>query len=108
MRRLPLGIGHIRTHTHDYIRHGTVTLFAALNYLDGKIVRRTETKHTHVEWLHFLKQIELYPAERNKAPKLYRWHATGEEILAKTERARTPIGADAPWSNNPIFCASGD
>ena len=28
---LPLGIGHIRTHTHDYIRHGTVTLFAALS-----------------------------------------------------------------------------
>ena len=33
---LPLGIGHIRTRTHDYIRHGTITLFAALNYLDGK------------------------------------------------------------------------
>lgn len=28
---LPLGIGHIRTQTHDYIRHGTITLFAALN-----------------------------------------------------------------------------
>ena len=54
----PLGIGHIRTHTHDYIRHGTVTLFAALNYLDGKIVSRTEEKHTHVEWLRFLKQID--------------------------------------------------
>lgn len=33
---LPLGIGHIRTRTHDYKRHGTITLFAALNYLDGK------------------------------------------------------------------------
>ena len=30
---LPLGVGHIRTETHDYIRHGTITLFAALNYL---------------------------------------------------------------------------
>lgn len=30
---LPLGIGHIKTTTHDYIRHGTLTLFAALNYL---------------------------------------------------------------------------
>jgi len=55
---LPLGIGHIRTRTHDYYRHGTVTLFAALNYLDGKILSRTETRHTHVEWLRFLKQIE--------------------------------------------------
>ena len=55
---LPLGIGHIRTQTHDYKRHGTITLFAALNYLDGKILSRTETRHTHVEWLRFLKQIQ--------------------------------------------------
>ena len=54
---LPLGIGHIRTRTHDYIRHGTVTLFAALSYLEGKLISRTEEKHTHVEWLRFLKQI---------------------------------------------------
>ena len=55
---LPLGIGHIRTRTHDYKRHGTITLFAALNYLDGKLISRTEQRHTHVEWLRFLKQIE--------------------------------------------------
>lgn len=55
---LPLGIGHIRTRTHDYIRHGTITLFAALSYLEGKIISRTEEKHTHVEWLRFLKQID--------------------------------------------------
>jgi len=55
---LPLGIGHIRTRTHDYKRHGTVTLFAALNYLEGKLITRTATRHTHVEWLRFLKQIE--------------------------------------------------
>ena len=61
---LPLGIGHIRTKTHDYIRHGTITLFAAMNYLDGKIISRTEQKHTHVEWLRFLKQINReVPAE---------------------------------------------
>lgn len=55
---LPLGIGHIKTATHDYIRHGTVTLFAALNYLNGKIIRHTAAKHTHKEWLTFLKQID--------------------------------------------------
>ena len=55
---LPLGVGHIRTQTHDYFRHGTITLFAALNYLEGKIISRTEPHHTHVEWLRFLKQIE--------------------------------------------------
>lgn len=55
---LPLGSGHIRTRTHDYYRHGTITLFAALNYLDGKIISRTEPRHTNVEWLRFLKQLD--------------------------------------------------
>ena len=55
---LPLGVGHIKTRTHDYIRHGTVTLFAALNYLDGRLIHRTEQAHTHREWLLFLKQID--------------------------------------------------
>ena len=55
---LPLGVGHIRTETHDYYRHGTITLFAAMNYLDGKLIERLEAKHTHVEWLRFLKQID--------------------------------------------------
>lgn len=56
---LPLGLnGKVRTGTHDYIRHGTITLFAALNYMDGKIHRQTAQKHTHVEWLAFLKQLD--------------------------------------------------
>lgn len=55
---LPLAVGEIRTRTHDYTRHGTITLFAALNYLDGKLITRTEEEHTHVEWLRFLKQID--------------------------------------------------
>ena len=55
---LPLGAGHIRTETHDYYRHGTITLFAAMNYLDGKLIQRLEARHTHVEWLRFLKQID--------------------------------------------------
>ena len=55
---LPLGVGHIRTATHDYRRHGTITLFAAMNYLDGKLIDRLEAKHTHVEWLRFLEQID--------------------------------------------------
>lgn len=35
---LPLGIGHIRTQSHDYVRHGTVTLFTALDYLQGCLI----------------------------------------------------------------------
>lgn len=55
---LPLGVGHVRTQTHDYTRHGTLTLFAALSYLDGKIHNRTAGRHTHREWLDFLKHLD--------------------------------------------------
>jgi len=55
---LPLAPKLPRTMTHDYTRHGTVTLFAALNALEGKLIARTEERHTHVEWLRFLKQID--------------------------------------------------
>lgn len=56
-RALPLTTGHGKTITHDYIRHGTITLFAALDYMEGKVFSRMDEKHTHVEWLRFLKQI---------------------------------------------------
>lgn len=46
------------TMMHDYKRHGTITLFAALNALEGRLIARTEKRHTHVEWLRFLKQID--------------------------------------------------
>ena len=55
---LPLGQGHIATRTHDYYRHGTVTLFAALNYLNGKVLAERAPRHRHQEWLKFLKTIE--------------------------------------------------
>jgi len=56
---LPLGMGRVRTGTHDYVRHGTLTLFAALNYLDGKIFRQTAERHTHKQWLEFLKHLDV-------------------------------------------------
>jgi len=55
---LPLGVGEIRTQTHDYKRHGTVTLFAALDYLEGRIHRQFHQTHTHREWLGFLKHLD--------------------------------------------------
>jgi transposase len=44
--------------SHDYKRHGTTTLFAALCTVTGRVVHRTERRHTHVEWLRFLRQID--------------------------------------------------
>jgi hypothetical protein len=55
---LPLGVGHIRTKTHDYTPHGTITLFAALSYLDGKIFGQIAPRHTHHQWLAFLKHLD--------------------------------------------------
>jgi transposase len=55
---LPLGQGHLCTRTHDYYRHGTITLFAALNYLNGKILAERAPRHRHQEWLKFLKGID--------------------------------------------------
>lgn len=55
---LPLKKGRAETMTHDYKRHGTTTLFAALNVLDGQVIGQCQQRHTHVEWLKFLRQID--------------------------------------------------
>jgi transposase len=55
---LPLKKGRAETMTHDYKRNGTTTLFAALNVLDGQVIGQCQPRHTHAEWLKFLKQID--------------------------------------------------
>jgi transposase len=55
---LPLKKGRAQTMTHDYKRHGTTTLFAALNVLDGKVIGQCQQRHTHAEWLKFLRTID--------------------------------------------------
>lgn len=54
---LPLKRGRRGTMTYDYKRHGTTTLFAALNLADGKVIAACEDRHRHQEWLRFLRQI---------------------------------------------------
>ena len=44
--------------THDYIRHGTTTLFAALNVLDGTVIGQCMARHRHQEFIRFLNRIE--------------------------------------------------
>jgi transposase/transcriptional regulator with XRE-family HTH domain len=97
---LPLGIGHGRTRTHDYTRHGTITLFAALSYLDGKIFSQTALRQTHQQWLGFLKQLDKdTPGElalhlildnyaTHKHPKVHRW------IVWRNARQRRQHGGD--------------
>ena len=55
---LPLKKGRAQTMTHDYKRNGTTTLFAALNVLDGQVIGQCQQRHTHIEWLKFLRKID--------------------------------------------------
>jgi len=55
---LPLKPGRCGTMTHDYQRHGTTTLFAALNVLEGSIIGRCMQRHRHEEFIRFLNAVE--------------------------------------------------
>jgi transposase len=55
---LPMVKGRAATMTHDYKRHGTTTLFAALDVLTGKVIGSCLPKHRHGEFLKFLKTID--------------------------------------------------
>ncbi len=82
---LPLRKGKTATMTHDYVRHGTTTLFAALSTSDGKVIGACMPRHRHQEWIKFLKLIdEQTPADKplhliadnyatHKHPKVLRW-----------------------------------
>jgi transposase len=54
---LPMTRGRCETMTHDYKRHGTTTLFAALNVLDGTVIGQCMSRHRHQEFIRFLNQI---------------------------------------------------
>jgi len=82
---LPLRPGIPARQTHDYKRHGTTTLFAALSLLDGKIIGRCLPRHRSREFVSFLKQIDKQtPGEidlhlivdnssTHKSPPVKRW-----------------------------------
>jgi transposase len=57
-KSLPLFPGRCQTMTHDDRRHGTTTLFAALNVADGTVIGDCQPRHRHQEWLKFLKKID--------------------------------------------------
>ena len=55
---LPMGLGYVEGVTHDYKRHGTTTLFAALDVDSGDVMTSCKKHHRHQEYLQFLKQID--------------------------------------------------
>jgi putative transposase len=83
----PMGLGYVEGITHDYVRHGTTTLFAALNMASGKVLGKCQRQHRHQEFLKFLNHIETnVPADldlhlimdnyaSHKHPKVRSWLA---------------------------------
>lgn len=55
---LPMGLGYVEGVTHDYKRHGTTTLFAALDVANGEVLAQCKRRHRHQEFLAFLKHID--------------------------------------------------
>ena len=65
---LPMKKGRAGTMTHDYIRNGTTTLFAALNVLDSMVIGRNMPRHRHQEFIRFLNQVEATVPAGNTVP----------------------------------------
>ena len=55
---LPMGLGYVEGVTHDYVRHGTTTLFAALDIASGHVLTQCKRRHRHQEFLQFLRHVE--------------------------------------------------
>jgi transposase len=84
---LPMKKGRAGTMTHDYKRHGTTTLFAALDILEGTVVGRNMARHRHQEFIRFLNALEreIPPGKvvhaildnyaAHKTPEVRRWLA---------------------------------
>jgi len=75
---LPMKKGRAGTFTHDYKRHGTTTLFAALNTLDGTVISMCQPQHRHTEWLNFLRLIQ------RKTPKHLTLHLIVDNYATHT------------------------
>jgi transposase len=59
---LPMKPGQVERHTHDYERHGTTSLFAALNVVSGEVTHETRARHTGADFLAFLRRLaRAYP-----------------------------------------------
>jgi len=84
---LPMGLGYLEGITHDYKRHGTTTLFAALDVASGEVLAQCKRRHRHQEFLAFLRHIDRsVPADvdlhlicdnyaTHKHPKVRAWLA---------------------------------
>ena len=87
---LPLKPGRCATMTHDHVRHGTTTLFAALNVLDGTVIGRCMQRHRHEEFIRFLNAVERQVPAGKLVHAVVDNYATHKHPKVKAWLARHP------------------
>src|ERR1700716_2168187 len=96
---LPMKPGRAGTMTHDYKRHGTTTLFAALNVLDGTVIGRNMQHHRHQEFIRFLNTIEAQVPVQKSIPR-HRRQLRNPQASESAPMAGTASPLDLPLHPN--------
>jgi transposase len=71
-----MGLGYVEGVTHDYVRNGTTTLFAALDIATGAVLTECKPRHRHREFLSFLRRIDEAVPATLKHAKVRAWLAS--------------------------------
>jgi transposase len=87
---LPMKKGRAGTMTHDYKRHGTTTLFAAMNVLTGRVIGTCMKRHSHKEWLKFLRLIDVSTPPQKQLHLIVDNYATHKHPAVKRWLSRHP------------------
>jgi len=87
---LPMGLGYLEGVTHDYKRHGTTTLFAALDTATGEVLTQCRKRHRHQEFLDFLRHIEASVPEDLDVHLVLDNYATHKHAKVRTWLAKRP------------------
>jgi len=87
---LPMGLGYVEGVTHDYIRHGTTTLFAALDVASGEVIAQCKPRHRHQEFLAFLRHLDREVPATFDVHLIVDNYATHKHAKVKAWLARRP------------------
>ena len=87
---LPMGLGYVEGVTHDYVRHDTTTLFAALDVNNGTVLTRCKQRHRHQEYLSFLRHIEANVPAALEVHLIVDNYATHKHARVKAWLAKRP------------------
>lgn len=87
---LPMGLGYVEGVTHDYVRHGTTTLFAALDIANGKVLAEGKPRHRHQEFLSFLRYLDQNVPPAYEVHLIVDNYATHKHPKVRTWLAQRP------------------